>query len=147
MKHKIIAGIAILEGVILLLLFAAWQLSRAFDSGLCGGKIYSSAKSPDGKLVAYAFERDCGATTGFASFVIIRDATQKLDLSANLARDEIVFRADGDYHPRLVWKSGGRLQVSFAPGDAPLKKQIDFQVAKTGDQCVEYQGLQPPPFH
>lgn len=143
MKHKIVAVVAILEGVVLLLLLAGWRLIRDLDSGLCGGKIYSSAPSPDGKLVAYAFERDCGATTRFSSFVIIRDAKEKLDLSQNLVEREIVFGADGDYHPSLKWKSQSDLQVSFPLGEAPSEKEIGWQAVKSGEQRIEYQGLKP----
>ncbi len=147
MKHKIVAGIAVFEGLILLLLGAGWGLNRAFDGssffGGCNGTIYSSAPSPDGKRSAYAFERDCGATTGFASFVIIRDAKEKLDLTANLVENEIVFQADGDYHPTVKWKSKNNLQVSFPPGAVPSEKEIGFQTVKSGEQRIEYQGLKP----
>ncbi len=144
MKPQIVAGIAVFEGVILLLLFVGWQLNQAFGGssffGGCDGTVYSSAKSPDGKLVATAFERDCGATTDFASFVVIQDADKKLDLSAPLERNDIVFQSDGDYHPTLKWKSNN-LQISFPPGAAPSEKEIAFQVVNTGEVRIEYQGL------
>ena len=141
MKHKIVAGIAVFEGLILLLLGAGWGLNRAFDGssffGGCNGTIYSSAKSPDGKM-AYAFERDCGATTGFTSFVIIRDAKEKLDLTANLVENEIVFQADGDYHPTVKWKSKNNLQISFPSGAAPSDKEIGFQIVRSGELHIHF---------
>ncbi len=146
MKHKIVAAVAIVEGLVLLFLFAMWSLDRAsagFQLFGCDGEIYSSAPSPDGKLMAYAFERDCGATTGFSSFVIIRDAKEKLNLTADLVGNEIIFQADGDYHPNLKWKSKNNLQVSFSPGAVPSEKEIGFQTVKSGEQRIEYQGLKP----
>ena len=141
MKHKIVAGIAIFEGLLLLLLFLVWQLDDGQGLfGGCGGEIYSSAKSPDKKWVAYAFERDCGATTGFASWVIIRSADQKLDLSEPLEQNEIVFGADGDFHPRLRWTGKDDLQIVFSPGEMPTNKDISYQVLKMGDWRIEYQG-------
>ena len=146
MKHKIVAAIAIIEGLVLLLLFAMWSLDRAsagFQLFGCDGEIYSSAPSPDGKLMAYAFERDCGATTGFTSFVIIRDAREKLDLTADLEGNEIMFQADGDYHPTVKWKSKNNLQISFPSGAAPSDKEIGFQSVRSGELHIHYQGLKP----
>ncbi len=144
MKHKVAVAVAIFEGALLLLVVGAWALDRAgegFKLFGCGGKVYSTAISPGKKWVAYAFERDCGATTGFASFVIVRDAGSKLDLAADLKREEIVFQTNGDFHPRLLWTSAGNLRVAFAPGDAPADKQIGFQTVKAGNWRIQYTGL------
>jgi hypothetical protein len=146
MKTKIVAAIAVVEGLVLLLLGAAWGLNSIgsdFQLFGCDGQIYATAPPPDGKRMAYAFERDCGATTGFSSFVVIRDATEKLDLTANLVEQEIVFQADGDYHPNLKWNSKNHLQISFPSGAAPSEKEVGFQSVKSGEQRIEYQGLTP----
>src|SRR5713226_3366552 len=51
-------------------------LEHAFDP--CGNQVGQVIPSPDGKLKAVVFERDCGATTGFSTQVSILPAGDKL---------------------------------------------------------------------
>lgn len=138
MNAKKIAAIAVGASLVL---GTMWVLSSAFDfSSLCNGKIYATAPSPDNKFTAYAFERDCGATTDFASFVILKYGNEKLDLTADLNAKEIVFQSDGDYQPTLKWIAKDTLRVSF-DGGAPYPSEISFQVVKFWDYKIEYRGL------
>lgn len=141
MKFKFVTAVAVVEGVILLGILAVSVAPDFFSlpSFGCDGTLGATAPSPDKKFVAYAFERDCGATTGFSTFVILRSAGETLDLTKDLNRDEIVFQADGDLRPQLQWLSAGKLQISFPLG-AP-KKDVTFQVVKWWDYDVEYRNL------
>jgi len=130
--------------VILLGLGAVWEMNQLFGSDshiMCDGTVYATALSPDKKWAAYAFERDCGATTDFASFVIVRDAKEKLDLGADLVTKEIVFEARGDYEPRLNWKANGALQIVFPVGKAPSRREIGSQIFRAGNHPVQYANL------
>lgn len=146
LKSKAVATIAIIEGVVLLLLLLGWYLNKTFSGqGLlfgCGGKVYSSATAPNKQLTAYAFERDCGATTGFATFVIIRSAQDKLDLSADLVDGEIVLGTNGDYHPKVKWLSNDKLAIVF-DSSPPESSEIWQQNIVHNNIRVVYQGLKP----
>ncbi len=142
MKRKFVAVVAIIEGLILLILLAdSLSVLPQFDLFGCGGEIYATAQSPDKQLTAYAFQRDCGATTGFTTFVILRGSGEKLDLTDDLVSDEIIFGAKGDYHPKLRWANKDDLQVTFARGDAPVSKDIFDQRIKYWETRIVYQGL------
>ncbi len=146
MKQKTLATIAIAEGLILFGLLAnslGWfNFLHDFQLlGGCGGEIYATAQSPDKSLTAYAFQRDCGATTGFSTFVIVRLSSEKLDLTEDLVTNEIVFIADGDYHPQLKWLTQNDLQVEFEPDQAPTSQEIWDQSVKHDSMNIEYKGL------
>ena len=145
MKQKTLATIAIIEGLILFGLLAnslGWfNFVPDFQLFGCGGEIYETAQSPDKTLTAYAFQRDCGATTGFSTFVIVRLSSEKLDLTEDLVEDEIVFVADGNYKSRLRWTNLNRLQVTFSEYGPPETEDIHFQNVKRGDVAIEYRGL------
>ena len=145
MKQKTLAIIALLEGLILVGLLAnslGWfNFFPDFQLFGCGGEIYAIAQSPDKTLTAYAFERDCGATTGSTTFLITRDSKKELDLTKDLVNDEIVFVAHGIYKPKLKWTSKNRLQVTFSEYGPPKTEDIHFQNVKQGDVAIEYRGL------
>ena len=145
MKQKTLATIAIVEGLILFGLLAnslGW-LNFLPELPLlgCGGEIYATAQSPDKTLTAYAFERDCGATTASTTFLILRDSKEKLDITDYLVNDEIIFVAHGIYKPKLNWTNKNRLQVTFSDYIPPKTADIHFQNVKQGDVAIEYRGL------
>ena len=74
----------------LALLFVALScMSRTED---CQNELLKEVRSPDGKLKAAVFQRDCGATTGFSTQISILPADEKLlDKSGN------IFVADTDH--------------------------------------------------
>ena len=145
MNRNLLAAIAIIEGLILIILLV--NSLGLFNSLLdfqffgCGGEIYATAQSPDKKLTAYALERDCGATTGSTTFIILRDTKEKLDLKEDLVNNEIIFEAREIYQPKLKWTSKHNLQVTFNPTSAPKAADISYQVVKQGDVAVDYSGL------
>lgn len=145
MKRKALAAIAALEGLILLVLLAnalGWlDFLPRFELFGCDGEIYATAQSPDKTQTAYAFERDCGATTGLNTFVIVRVGAEKLDLTKDLVKDEIVFTADGDYRPQLSWTAKGALAVTFAPTQKPPSEEIWTQIIRHQGTTIEYNGV------
>lgn len=141
MKTKLWAFLAVGEALALVIILSGWRPGFFPDFNMCGGSLSSAAFSPDGRWKAYAFERDCGATTRSSSFVILRDAKRPLDLSAPLEPNEIVFAADGDWSPALRWTSLRELRVLFSRGGAPARAEIFEQVVKRGDHSIRFEGL------
>jgi hypothetical protein len=101
-----------------LLLFSLTALSC--DSG-CANEVLEIVKSPDGKLQAVIFRRDCGATTDYSTQVSILSANAELpNKSGN------VFVADTDHGNapeqegggpkiKVEWLDNKSLQVSYDP--------------------------------
>jgi hypothetical protein len=89
---------------------------------LCGNKIITEVPSPDGKLKAVSFVRDCGATTGFSTQVSIIPADSYLPNEAGNA-----FTSDGNHGAAasgsaggppvgLSWASSQELFIAHHPG-------------------------------
>ena len=88
---------------------------------LCGNQIGYEEKSPSGKLKAVAFERDCGATTGFTTQISILPNNQKLpNEPGNL------FIADGDLKIRIKWEAEDKLVITY-PRDAKVGLKRETQ--------------------
>lgn len=68
----------------------------------CGNEVISLVVSPNGAYKAVAFQRDCGATTGFSTQVSIVKASKSLPNSSGN-----VFRADCDHGKALSGPGGG----------------------------------------
>lgn len=68
-------------------------------------------KSPDGKYVAAAFERDCGATTGYVYHVNLRDEQGRFspNLEGTIKDGEVLTTGQGKL--RMVWKDESTLQI------------------------------------
>ncbi|MGH9792758.1 MAG: hypothetical protein ACRD5W_16245 [Candidatus Acidiferrales bacterium] len=103
-------------------------LYLASACGICSNDVAWESTSPDGKLKAVIFMRNCGATTDFSTQVSI------LESSATLPNDSgSIFIADADHGAvlvnrkgimdvRLTWKSQHRLVISY-PGRARIFEQ------------------------
>ena len=74
---------------------------------LCGNQELRRRASPDGKLVAVVFQRDCGATTGFSTQVTI--IQNGVTLPNTIGR---VFVSDDNPGIDVQWKGGDRLIVA-----------------------------------
>src|SRR5512132_2629104 len=76
----------------------------------CGNKVISDARSPDGRMTAIVFERDCGATTDFSTQVSILAADDPLVTAPTLLRSTKsgnVFVADTDDGTAPAGAGGG----------------------------------------
>ncbi len=87
--------------------------------GMCANEVLQEIPSPDNKLKAVVFQRDCGATTGFSTQMTILKTDEKLQ---NTSGD--VFSADTDHGkvpsgpgggPKIevIWIGVHQLQVKY----------------------------------
>ena len=87
----------------LILIFALLGFTGCGDS--CSNTIKSEVASPDGKYVATAFIRDCGATTGFSPQVYLRPVGERM------ARIGNVFVGDHSDKIKIEWLSASQLVI------------------------------------
>jgi hypothetical protein len=98
---KTLLGLGVLSGLGLCLLFGAMMALFGLADSLCGNQVIEEVYSPNLKHRAVAFERDCGATTGFSTHIAI------LPGSAPLADGSSLFVADTDHGAAPAGPSGG----------------------------------------
>ena len=102
---------AVLLAVALLALLmagGAWYAANSLLAGLCSSTEITRLTAPDGRHDAVLFERNCGATTDFATHVSV------LPVGAPLGNDAgNAFAAEaGDTGPRAAW-GGPRVEVAW----------------------------------
>ena len=71
----------------------------------CSNTTKAEATSPDGKYVATAFVRDCGATTSFSPQVHLRPVGEKVAPTGN------VFVGDHSEKIEIAWLSASHLVI------------------------------------
>lgn len=92
---------------------------------MCGNDVFQELYSPDARLKAVIFQRDCGATTGFSTQISLLPANAELpNESGNL------FVMNG--HPdeatiRMRWETSGRLVIQHPVGAAENYKIRNYQ--------------------
>ena len=74
--------------------------------GVCGNTVKQEIKSPDGKYVATAFVRNCGATTDYSAQVDLRKAGRKLSTIGN------VYRGNASPDIEIAWLSSTHLVIT-----------------------------------
>lgn len=124
--HKM--RISLLAKSVVSALFAALAVSAAgvywFHSSfgpLCANEVISETASPDGKLRAIVFQRDCGATTGFSTQVALLPRTEKFEestasfFSADTNHGLIPSGPGGGPEVAVHWNSHASLVVSHHP--------------------------------
>ena len=90
------------------------------DSG-CGNEPLAEVVSPDGKLKAVVFQRDCGATTGFSTQVAVLSARSALpNESGNVFTSDTNHGAapsgpGGGPEIGAYWRSATELAISHHP--------------------------------
>jgi hypothetical protein len=94
---------SLLIAVVVFCLILASYLLRGCDP--CANTIQAEAKSPDGKYIATAFIRDCGATTDFSPQVHLRAAGERSGKTGN------VFIGEGSTNIQISWLSATQLVV------------------------------------
>lgn len=121
MKHSL-TGCPLVVGALCLLAGCA---SLNFD--MCGNTITRQAISPDGKLKAVVFSRDCGATTSESVQVSLVEATAPLpDEAGN------IFIAE-QANIYIKWLSASKLQITV-----PANIKVSEQEAKYGAVVILY---------
>ncbi len=87
--------------LILLSLQIALSVSGC-ESSMCANQVLQEIPSPDNKLKAVVFQRDCGATTGFSTQVSVIKSDEKLSNTGGN-----VFSADTDHGKVPAGPGGG----------------------------------------
>ena len=87
----------------LALIFALVLLTSC--SNPCANQTKAEVTSPDGKYIATAFIRDCGATTSFSPQVHLRPVGERLAQIGN------VFIGDHSEKIELAWLSASQLVI------------------------------------
>jgi hypothetical protein len=78
--------------------------------------------SPDGKMVATLFQRDCGATTSVASIVSLRKNGEKFKDK----KSRWVFVYAGVNQVFFRWVGNASLQIAYTGGDV-FKKELNME--------------------
>jgi hypothetical protein len=84
------------------------------------------ALSPDGKVKAVAFHRNCGAATDYVTAVSFAYPDEHLTDDSRfftLRRLGDTFRAEGARPVRLTWRSATELVIRYGPGSPPLLRE------------------------
>ena len=106
--------------------------------GLCGNEVVSDVRSPDGKLRAVLFRRDCGATADWTLHISILGSSDPFpEGEGNLFRAE----NDGKIPPRdvkVAWDDSRHLLVRFSP-----RLRIYHESAALGTIRIRYEALTP----
>jgi hypothetical protein len=98
-----------IAGVIVTCLGAALFAFVALFAPLCANEVLQTGLSPDGRLKAVVFERDCGATTDFSTQVSVLPAGEKLPNDGGN-----VFTADCDHGAAPSGPGGGpRVDIAW----------------------------------
>ena len=103
-----------------------WQAS----CGLCGDDVKSKATSTDGQLVAYVYERNCGATTDFSAMVNVQSSREQFH-----GDEGILFVAKGRYDLSVEWTSPRALLITCSRCS---RKDVFRQVVAFGDVDVKF---------
>jgi len=130
-------------GVVLVLAAAVGASTYFFSESFCANDLLAESASPDGKLKAVVFERDCGATTGFSTQVSILPATAPIDNSVGN-----VFTSDTNHGVappgpgggpvvKVNWQSPSVLVVSHHAA-----ARVFVAESQVGSVMVSYEQLQ-----
>jgi hypothetical protein len=129
---------ALLTVLTVTLVLGAWSGARTLDQrghGLCENTIGTEIPSPDGKLKAVIFDRDCGATTATVVHISIVPREHIIN-HADVAN---TFSADGNHGASSLnslfveWKSDGAVAITY-----PAKARVFMHESLVGNVAVSY---------
>lgn len=86
---------------------------------MCGNEVLQEIPSPDNKLKAVVFQRDCGATTGFSTQLTILKINEKLQntrgdvFSADTDHGKVPSGPGGGPKIEVIWIGLHQLQVKY----------------------------------
>lgn len=136
--------LVISAGVILALIAAVGAGQYVLSSSSCANELLAEVASPDGKLKAVVFQRDCGATTGFSTQVSVLAASAIVGTSAGN-----VFTSDTNHGVapsgpgggpvvKVGWRTPSVLVVSHHSA-----ARVFLAESHVGSVTVHYEQLQP----
>jgi hypothetical protein len=86
---------------------------------MCYNQVLQEIPSPDNKLKAVVFQRDCGATTGFSTQVTILKTEEKLPntggdvFSADTDHGKVASDPGRSFKIEVYWNGSHQLQIRF----------------------------------
>lgn len=123
--------------LIISVVISASTLAFATVAGvlLCAERKGAEIPSPDGRYAAQVIETNCGATTSFATGVILTDRRQPLPLP--YIRYESIFGYDGKASGlSVIWQDSRQLVIKFA-----RCTRVSDQRSVWHDIQITYQGV------
>jgi uncharacterized protein DUF5412 len=100
-------------------------------SSPCGNEIVSQTPSPDGKLVATVFVRDCGAATKAATWVTLHGPSENYGKKSSM-----VFTASQEQRIVVSWNDSSNLSINCVTCRA---KDFGYQTATKGAVHINIQ--------
>lgn len=99
--------------------------------GECGDRIMQAAVCPEGSPAAVVYERNCGASTDWATRIDLVSSAE------DMGKDDrnTIFIIKGSQQVTAAWKDSGSLMITFPQIDA---KDIYKQQDRSGEITVEY---------
>ena len=110
-------------------MFALFLVS-IIGCGLCSNTVVAEVGSPDGRLKATWFIRDCGATTDFVTLVSVHVAGSSFRDPA-----DTVFIANGRWRLHMLWIEPRKLSIEC---EGCQQRDIFRLVARLGDIDVVF---------
>ncbi len=108
-------------------LFLAVLFNLSGCSDLCENTIDYTVYSKDGNHIAYVFERNCGATTGFSTQISVLNSQKKLknnDGNLFIADNGVANVSDiGTIATEVIWKDNNHIIVRY-DGKAKVFKKV-----------------------
>jgi hypothetical protein len=93
----------------------------------CGEEYGGRVVSADQRYEAAVVEHNCGATTGYVTFVRLTDRT------AVLLQSQDIMMIEGSSQLRLTWAGPRKLTVEYPPGRPPNPSQTHGPPARWED--------------
>jgi hypothetical protein len=106
-----------------------------FANVLCADRVFSEVPSPDGRVIATLFERDCGATTNFVTSVSLRASSKPF----NRKRQGSVAQAKGPQCISVRWRDNRHLAVTISKDAQVYKQDNDWRDVK-----IDYEDAASP---
>lgn len=144
LSKRFIRYVVIVVGTVAVCYFAAVAGTAFLFASGCSNEVLAQVVSPDAKMKAVIFQRDCGATTGFSTQVSIVQNPSELSNEGGNA-----FVADtnhgaapdgpgGGPEVRVRWQSSTELVISHHPAARVFSSQ-----GTVGSTKVHYEASVP----
>jgi hypothetical protein len=107
-SKRVIKALLILFGLCIIVVSLPWSC------GICDEDRISEAHSPDGKYLARAYIRDCGATTGFLTHVNLRSGWGWFNPDwVGTVKNGQVFANSCWSKVSFIWKDNSNLEIQY----------------------------------
>lgn len=90
----------------------------------CSNEMLQTLSSPDLKMTAYFFERNCGATTPYERIVMLSPQDKPINYRAF---ESWIFVSEGQPNLHLAWENPQNLKVTITDVPDIKKKLTDFR--------------------